>query len=382
MMAERRVVVLRDVDKLKKGARAARPLSRAACTRYGPDPDRAERREAGQGAERTRDGGGFAPLTGDRLPRWVALSCARPSLGRTITPDAVDAADRSGRRPTWRNSPWSSRSWRATRTETIDERAVADVVGVRRGESVGDLLDAVAAKDAATALGLIPRAPAAEDERRVDRDEPHDANARSGIWCSCAARWTPPRALFNEFMALLKDTGAFPGRPWGEAVTAGRNMPPLECRRAGRCTQRCSPPMRPSRKPGSPPTSNCSPRSCSRCAARRPAARPDRCVLPLSSMPVVSSAPRVRVRSPSPARRPGRRTARAVAGTRRHCPATDSLFRRARRLVSEGNGVAGRALVDSLLRAATEGRRRMATRSSGAARWQRRRPMPSGTIVA
>lgn len=33
-------------------------------------------------------------------------------------------------------------------------------------------------------------------------------------------------------------------------------------------------------------------------------------------------------------------------------PANDSLFRRARRFVSEGNGVAGRALVDSLLRSA------------------------------
>jgi cell division septation protein DedD len=33
-------------------------------------------------------------------------------------------------------------------------------------------------------------------------------------------------------------------------------------------------------------------------------------------------------------------------------PATDSLFRRARRLVAEGGGVTGRALVDSLLRAA------------------------------
>jgi cell division septation protein DedD len=35
-------------------------------------------------------------------------------------------------------------------------------------------------------------------------------------------------------------------------------------------------------------------------------------------------------------------------------PATDSLFRRARRLVAEGNGMAGRALVDSLLRAADQ----------------------------
>jgi cell division septation protein DedD len=36
-------------------------------------------------------------------------------------------------------------------------------------------------------------------------------------------------------------------------------------------------------------------------------------------------------------------------------PATDSIFRRARRLVSEGEGATGRAVVDSLLRAASEG---------------------------
>jgi cell division protein FtsN len=36
-------------------------------------------------------------------------------------------------------------------------------------------------------------------------------------------------------------------------------------------------------------------------------------------------------------------------------PATDSTFRRARRLVSEGDGATGRAIVDSLLRAAAEG---------------------------
>jgi hypothetical protein len=36
-------------------------------------------------------------------------------------------------------------------------------------------------------------------------------------------------------------------------------------------------------------------------------------------------------------------------------PANDSVFRRARRLVSEGNGAAGRALVDSLLKRETEG---------------------------
>jgi cell division septation protein DedD len=36
-------------------------------------------------------------------------------------------------------------------------------------------------------------------------------------------------------------------------------------------------------------------------------------------------------------------------------PATDSIFRRARRLVSEGDGAAGRAVVDSMVRTAAEG---------------------------
>jgi cell division septation protein DedD len=36
-------------------------------------------------------------------------------------------------------------------------------------------------------------------------------------------------------------------------------------------------------------------------------------------------------------------------------PATDSVFRRARQLVSEGDGAAGRALIDSMLRASAEG---------------------------
>ena len=35
--------------------------------------------------------------------------------------------------------------------------------------------------------------------------------------------------------------------------------------------------------------------------------------------------------------------------------ATDSIYQRARRLVSEGEGAAGRAIVDSILRAAAEG---------------------------
>ena len=45
----------------------------------------------------------------------------------------------------------------------------------------------------------------------------------------------------------------------------------------------------------------------------------------------------------------------AQSSTQIPLPATDSVFRRARRLISDGDGAAGRALVDSMLRASTEG---------------------------
>lgn len=45
----------------------------------------------------------------------------------------------------------------------------------------------------------------------------------------------------------------------------------------------------------------------------------------------------------------------AAPADRPPLPATDSIFKRARRLVSEGDGAAGRAIVDSMLRVATEG---------------------------
>ena len=47
--------------------------------------------------------------------------------------------------------------------------------------------------------------------------------------------------------------------------------------------------------------------------------------------------------------------AQGTSPTRSSLPAIDSVYQRARRLVSEGDGTAGRAIVDSILRAAAEG---------------------------
>ena len=109
----------------------------------------------------------FPVLGGDRLPKWIAHRAGE--LGVPITPEATTLLQeaigtdlgalaseldkltsyargrtRVGMRDAGENA-----------APTIDEAAVAAVVGVRRGETMGDLLDRVAERDATGALALV-----------------------------------------------------------------------------------------------------------------------------------------------------------------------------------------------------------------------------------
>lgn len=220
MLAERRVVVVRDVDKLKKDARGVldRYLKRPA-----PDTVLLLVLPAGAKADRAlvdrSTAVEFAPLTGDRLPKWVTFH-ADTMLGRAIAPEAVSLLlEAVG--PDLAQLAVELEKLASYTTDTIDERAVAAVVGVRRGESLGALLDAVGAKDTTTALALLPgvlQQPKTSAVSIVMNLTTQTLVLSYGV--AALARGTPTRALFNEYMALLKESGAFPGRPWGEAVTA------------------------------------------------------------------------------------------------------------------------------------------------------------------
>jgi DNA polymerase-3 subunit delta len=220
MLAERRVVVLRDVDKMKKSVRAlldrylARPAHDTVLVLVAPSGTKADKTlsERATAVE-------FAPLTGDRLPRWVTYH-AQHALERTITPEAVtlllEAVGGDLAQLAVELEKLASYA-----SETIDENAVAAVVGVRRGESLGDLLDAVAARDAGAALGLIPVVLQLPKTTAVSIVMALTVQTLAlGYGEASLASGTSPRGLFNELMALLKDTGAFPHRPWGEAVNA------------------------------------------------------------------------------------------------------------------------------------------------------------------
>jgi DNA polymerase III subunit delta len=218
MLAERRVVVLREVDKMKKGARAlldrylARPAHDTVLVLIAPSGAKADRSltERATAVE-------FAPLNGDRLPRWVT-HYAETALGRAITPEAVSLLVETAGSDLAQLAVELEKLASYT-GDTIDEQAVSDVVGVRRGESLGDLLDAVAARDTGMALGLISIVLQLPKTTGVSIVMALTAQTLAlGYGEAMLASGTSPRGLFNEFMALLKETGAFPGRPWGEAV--------------------------------------------------------------------------------------------------------------------------------------------------------------------
>jgi DNA polymerase-3 subunit delta len=220
MLAERRVVVVRDVDKLKKDARKQldgylkRPAPDTVLLLVAPAGAKADK-----GLSEHATVVEFAPLTGDRVLKWVSYH-TETVLGRTITPEAVtllvSAAGAELAQLAVELEKLSSFT-----TGAIDENAVSEVVGVRRGESLGDLLDAIAGKDANAALALLPGVLQQPKTSAVSIVMNLTTQMLALAYGEAArANGTPPRALYNEFMNLLKESGAFPGRPWGEAVNA------------------------------------------------------------------------------------------------------------------------------------------------------------------
>jgi DNA polymerase-3 subunit delta len=246
MLAERRALVLRDVAALKKAARAqldrylARPASDTLLLLVSPAGAKVDTALAEASTSLA-----FTPLTPERVRRWIAHhastalkigiaddaaellqqavgndlhllaaeldKCASYVLGAhdaTSDPASGSAGDASGA---------ASDAARGT----IDVDAVSAVVGVRRGETVTDLLDAVALQDAATAITLVGHV----------LGQPKVTGVQIVMMLSTQAfalsfgrarrdAGVPTNRLPQEYFAFLKETGGFPGRPWGEAASA------------------------------------------------------------------------------------------------------------------------------------------------------------------
>jgi DNA polymerase-3 subunit delta len=159
MMADRRVVVVRDVGALRKDARRvleqylerpAQDVVLVLVAASGAKEDRAlmERTAAVE----------FELLSGARVPKWITYYASH-DLGCEITPEAVtllqSAVGTELAQLKIELDKLASFAMGGDR-RVIDEDAVAAIVGVRRGETLGDLLDAVALRNPPRALELLP----------------------------------------------------------------------------------------------------------------------------------------------------------------------------------------------------------------------------------
>jgi len=221
MMAERRIVVLREVNALKRESRnfldkylknRAPDLLLLMTAAVGSKPD---------GALLTSSTPlQFDPLTGDRVPRWIAHT-ASSEFGVRMSESAIELLQAAVGNDLHQLAGELDKlaSYVQGRTQEIGEEDVSAVVGVRRGETHSDLLDAVADRNVSRALELIPHVLAQPKTTGVSIVMALSTQMLAISWGRARLDEGLSRArLAQEYFDLLRETGAFTGRPWGSAT--------------------------------------------------------------------------------------------------------------------------------------------------------------------
>lgn len=220
LFAESRVVVLRDVQAMRKEAREtlrrylAAPANDTVLVLLSaagekPDPSLVD-------ASSTVE---FASLTPDRIPRWIAHHAATVT-GAEIAPDAAELLHTAVGDDLPQLAAELDKLSSYSGGATITAEAVSAVVGIHREESVGTLLDAVAARDAAQAVSLAGRVLAQPKTTLVSVIMALATQTVAMAWGRAALdSGLSPRAVGREYYTLMKECKVYPGRPWGEAVS-------------------------------------------------------------------------------------------------------------------------------------------------------------------
>jgi DNA polymerase III subunit delta len=219
MMAERRVIVVQEVGALRKDARKA-------LDDYleNPAPDLLLILTAATGSKpettlsRSATFLQFDPLTGDRIPKWIAHH-ATSVLGVRIAEPAVELLQAAVGSDLHQLASELDKLASFTQGNEITEDAVAAIVGVRRGETQADLLDAVADRNVSRALELIPHILSQPKTTAVSVVMALSTQMIAIAWGRARLDDGASRGqLAQEYFDLLKETSAFTGRSWGSAT--------------------------------------------------------------------------------------------------------------------------------------------------------------------
>jgi DNA polymerase-3 subunit delta len=221
MMAERRVVIVRDVTTFKKDARTV-----LAKYLTNPAPDTLLVLVAGSGtkpdaalidAATTIE---FRPLNDGDLTKWVTHHVS--TLGMTIGERAAELLCTATGNDLALLSSEIDKLRSYTNGEPIDEAAIEAIVGVRHGETLGDLLDLVAQRNSVNAIALLERVLAQPKTTGVSIVMALTTQTLAIAWLLAAReRGLAQHQFESQLFGLLKENpSSVVGRPWGEAVKA------------------------------------------------------------------------------------------------------------------------------------------------------------------
>jgi DNA polymerase-3 subunit delta len=214
MMAPRRVVVVRNAPALRKDARAAldryleAPAPDVLLVLVAPSGDKGKPDKLLSTKTTVVE---FEPLTGDRVAKWIAHHAG--VLGIRLAPEAADLLQRAVGNDLPSLAAELEKLASFAGTDEITEDAVTSVVGVRRGETVGDLLDRIATRDAAGALAILPHI--------LTQPKVNGVTVVMALTTqTLALAWGAAVKGRADYFSLLKESKAYPGRSWGDAVSA------------------------------------------------------------------------------------------------------------------------------------------------------------------
>ncbi len=222
MMAERRVVVVRDAHALKKDARAmldkylknpAPDVLLVLVSPAGAKPDK--------GLTSLATSIDYKPLSGARIPKWIAYY-VQHSLQSTITEQAITLLQEAAGAELAQLKVELDKAVSFTSGGPIDAAAISAVVGVRPGETMGDFMDAVARQDGAAALAMLPVILQQPKMSAVTTVMALTSQTIVIGWAQAARdRGAHPGQLTTDLYTLLKTSGSvYTGRSWGEFVSS------------------------------------------------------------------------------------------------------------------------------------------------------------------
>jgi DNA polymerase-3 subunit delta len=221
MMAERRVVVIREAGALRKDTRKAlerylkTPASDVLLLLVEAAGGKTDR-ELAQLATSVQ----FDPLNADKVPRWIAKHATE--LNVSISHGAIDLLQAGIGNDLYQLAAELDKLASYSNGREINEDAVSAVVGVRRGETMADLLDAIARRNVKQALTLVDHVLAQPKTSAVSIVMALATQTVALAWGrSKLDEGLSPGRLQSEYSSLLKQLGSvYTGRPWGSAATA------------------------------------------------------------------------------------------------------------------------------------------------------------------